>query len=105
MRISDWSSDVCSSDLVRMSDAELLTDCVLAMERGVVSTSASDLRSLYKRYDEVFPDAGHYQEQIQAAFGFIAEDLEVLRRSYMMKPYALNRSEEHPAEIPSLMRN
>src|SRR3546814_5945122 len=56
--------------IVRMSDAELLTDCVLAMERGVVSTSASDLRSLYKRYDEVFPDAGHYQEQIQAAFGF-----------------------------------
>src|SRR3546814_12444761 len=27
--------------IVRMSDAELLTDCVLAMERGVVSTSAS----------------------------------------------------------------
>src|SRR3546814_1155584 len=97
-----------------MSDAELLTDCVLAMERGVVSTSASDLRSLYKRYDEVFPDAGHYQEQIQAAFGFIAEDLEVLRRSYMMKPYALHslltalihcrRSEEHTSEPQSLMR-
>src|SRR3546814_11423316 len=28
MRISDWSSDVCSSDLARLSKAELVTEMV-----------------------------------------------------------------------------
>lgn len=76
--------------IVRMSDAELATDCVLAMERGVISTSAGDLRGLYKRYDEQFPHTDHYENQIQQAFRFIATDLEGLRGSHMMKPYALH---------------
>lgn len=76
--------------IVRMSDDELLTDCVLALERGVVSTSPSDLRGLYRRYDEQFEQAHAYREQIEDAFNFIASDLEVLRGTYMMKPYALH---------------
>jgi len=76
--------------ILRMSDAELLTDCVLAMERAVISTSARDLRGLYQRYEEEFPHADLYREQIEQAFGFIAGDLEILRGTHMMKPYALH---------------
>lgn len=76
--------------IVRMSDAELLTDCVLAMERGVVSTGPSDLRGLYKKYDEQFPHADDYMLKIEEAFAFIASDLEVLRKTHMMKPYAVH---------------
>jgi Protein of unknown function DUF262 len=65
-----------SRQIIRMSDAELLTECVLAIERGVISTSASDLRGLYKRYDEQFPMADQYRNQIEEAFGFISSDLE-----------------------------
>jgi hypothetical protein len=76
--------------IVRMSDAELLTDCILAMERGVVSTSPTDLRSLYKRYDEDFHEADQYRGQIEQTFHFIADELEILRGTHMMKPYALH---------------
>lgn len=57
--------------IVRMADAELLTDCVLAIERGVVSTSPSDLRALYKKYDEAFPAGQEYIEKLRSTFEFI----------------------------------
>lgn len=76
--------------IIRMSDAELLTDCVLAKERGVISTSPGDLRGLYRRYDDEFPHIGHYQEMIDQTFSFITENLEALRGTHMMKPYALH---------------
>lgn len=76
--------------IVRMSDAELLTDCVLAMERGVISTNASDLRKLYRQYDENFSRADRYQEPIEESFRFITTNLEALRGTHLMKPYALH---------------
>jgi len=76
--------------IVRMSDAELITDCVLAMERGVISTSPGDLRSVYRRYDDQFPYADVYRVQIEQAFTFVANELESLRGTHMMKPYALH---------------
>src|SRR3546814_1593684 len=46
MRISDWSSDVCSSDLGRVPDSELV---ILALGRlgGAALTHASDLDLIY----------------------------------------------------------
>ena len=76
--------------IVRMADAELLTDCILAFERGVVSTSASDLRGLYKRYDEPIFQTGQYDLQLKQVFQFIVSELESLRGSHLMKPYALH---------------
>ena len=76
--------------IVRMSDAELITDSVMSMERGVVSTSPSDLTSLYRSYDEQFPHADQYREQIEQVIRFIISDLEALRKTHMMKHYALH---------------
>jgi Protein of unknown function DUF262 len=76
--------------IVRMADAELLTESVLAIERGVISTSATDLKSVYKHYDEVFPNAQTYREYIGQAFDFIGGELSALRGTHMMKPYALH---------------
>jgi hypothetical protein len=76
-------------EIVRMADAELVSECVLAMERGVISTSASDLRALYKKYDDAFPEREMYSDRILAAVEFISGPLEPLRRTFMMKPYAL----------------
>lgn len=76
--------------ILRMADAELLTDCIHAIERGVVSTSESDLGGLYRRYDEAFPHADEYTDKLRHAFEFISGDLERLRASHMMKPYALH---------------
>ena len=73
-----------------MADAELLTDCVLAMERGIISTSPSDLRSVYKAHDNAYEDAVPVANAIKDAVRFITVELEVLRGTHMMKPYVLH---------------
>jgi hypothetical protein len=76
--------------IVRMADAELVSDCVLALEEGIVSTSDKDLASLYQRYDESYPEFENHREKISAAINFIISELSNLRGTYMMKPYALH---------------
>ena len=75
--------------IVRMADAELIADSVLALERGIVSTSASNLKDLYEKYDEEFDRIDEYREKIESAVRFIVTDLEPLRNSFLMKPYAV----------------
>jgi hypothetical protein len=79
-----------SRQILRMADAELLSECVLSIERGVISTSAKDLRDLYKHYDSEFPHPTPYRKRIRETFDFIAGPLGVLRGTHMMKPYALH---------------
>lgn len=76
--------------ITRMSDATLISDCVLSLERGIVSTNASDLKNLYEKYDESFPHRAKYREIIVDTMSFIMENFGELRQSFMMKPYALH---------------
>ena len=76
--------------IVRMADAELLTDCIVAMERGIISTSPSLLNGVYKQYDSVFDREDEMFELFREVFDFIAEHFFALRKSHMMKPYALH---------------
>lgn len=75
--------------MLRMADAEFLSDCVLAMERGIISTSPGHLRSLYKKYDDQFSNATLYKQRIRFAFEYVRDHFSGLRKSYMMKPYSL----------------
>lgn len=76
--------------ILRMADAELLTECVLAMERGIVSTSAADLQAIYRKHDHEFPGADIIAQQMRGVFQYITNHFYELRGSYMMKPYALH---------------
>lgn len=76
--------------ILRMADAELISESVLAMERGIISTSASDLTRLYKRYDDDFPNSANYYSDLKSVFDFIGGELNDLRETHMMKPYALH---------------
>lgn len=76
--------------IVRMADAELIADCVLALERGIISTSGSTLKELYERYDDSFPNYDEYRRKLEETIGFIISDLEPLRNSFLMKPYAVH---------------
>lgn len=78
-----------SKQVTRMADSTLISDCVLSLERGIVSTNGSDLKNLYEKYDDNFPNADEYRRIIIDSFEFIAQNLGELRKSYMMKPYAL----------------
>lgn len=75
--------------MLRMADAEFLSDCVLAMECGIISTSPGHLRSLYKKYDNQFSNATLYKQRIRFAVGYVRDHFCDLRKSYMMKPYSL----------------
>src|SRR3546814_8992437 len=90
MRISDWSSDVCSSDLERWIGE--LVDAVLV-------TAAAKTR-----VDEC-GDAGlgHFNADQPRAHG---DDIGVIMfaRQHGRQRFRYQRSEEHTSELQSLMR-
>jgi hypothetical protein len=86
---SEW--DVLTKrQIVRMADAELITEMALALEQGTISTSNKHLLHLYKTYDAAFPQAQEYGPRIEAALDFVIANFSPLRGSYMMKPYVLH---------------
>src|SRR3546814_5215581 len=82
MRISDWSSDVCSSDLSRARHGRRLTEVGDRQPR--LEVEQQSLRRL-------LADAGHEAQRGEVVLG---EDPGQGRR----------RSEEHTSELQSLMR-
>src|SRR3546814_8618798 len=85
MRISDWSSDVCSSDLDRCGKPKI----------GVVSL-----------LDDIFiilewNDTGHRAENLFARYPMVIVNA---RKNHRLDKQAALRSEEHTSEIQSLMR-
>src|SRR3546814_3159813 len=84
MRISDWSSDVCSSDLVQAELAE-------AIRTGNVTVGESSAK-----LNEVFPQQ-YAQQSVDSK-----SRAEV--RTELAEAAANGRSEEHTSELQSLMR-
>src|SRR3546814_4429327 len=110
MRISDWSSDVCSSDLgLQVAAGQVQADAVAEHQRlrvgwrdhagcGIASQCDDQfdlmmqiLRARRIRHDAVGDDGvgGFEEEHRLAAFGFRCRS---------------GRSEEHTSELQSLMR-
>jgi hypothetical protein len=84
----DW--DVLTSrQVVRMADAEFVADLALAVEEGIVSTSPTKLRALYKKYDKTF-DQEAIKERISGALEVTLNELSGIRNSYMVKPHVFH---------------
>src|SRR3546814_4463954 len=106
MRISDWSSDVCSSDLPRSAafraaqDVRLIAMLRSDSYRGFATALAG--RALKRKYglqaiaygtgDYAGPHTDHHPEEPDAV------------RSYLDMHLSFSRSEEHTSELQSLMR-
>src|SRR3546814_9901744 len=102
MRISDWSSDVCSSDLLA-DDEAALTSIVEPLERRAPA-GLPTLRDL----QAAFPDVARRIAAIetsQSGDGWTAGVLRRLSQVVNLRPVGLVRSEEHTSELQSLMRN
>src|SRR3546814_2576188 len=117
MRISDWSSDVCSSDLER---AQRMLDAVAKLPRHLVGNvdrvlgdeiDADALRSdqPHDLLDLVEQRAGRIVEQQvrlveeEGEHGLVGiADFGELFEQFAQQP---QRSEEHTSELQSLMRN
>ena len=86
---SEWEV-LTKRQILRMADAELLTEMVLSLQQGTISTSNKHLTQLYKDFDHEFPQAQEYGTKIEATLDFIIANLSSLRGTYMMKPFVLH---------------
>src|SRR3546814_6226642 len=98
MRISDWSSDVCSSD----RHCDRLADrfrwwCFFGAKR-IAEAELDRVRAITRAQLRV----GRVTEQIESAVIGLQEAI-VERRSDLLGE--VERSEEHTSELQSLMRN
>src|SRR3546814_5739539 len=108
MRISDWSSDVCSSDLIgdlavgQPHEAPIVRPCVveqahdqlrLGIETALVDLANADARILGTRRDDALDDR---RETLA--------DRDVIVQKTFYRLIAAARSVEHTSEIQSLMR-
>src|SRR3546814_7328407 len=118
MRISDWSSDVCSSDLVKRDAIALLHPARferigkaadLAVELAVGQLAAC-LRGIVGLPDDRNIVAALRQMAIEAIGGevqlaaFEPADVKILRVERSILDRVKGRSEEHTSELQSLMR-
>src|SRR3546814_2455581 len=98
MRISDWSSDVCSSDLaVDRIDLDVAALSVAHVAVGIDKAAAVagvvDLRAADARLDREEAVAG--DREIERRFGL---------DEIALADLLADRSEEHTSELQSLMR-
>src|SRR3546814_4408092 len=108
MRISDWSSDVCSSDLQhRLEEVESLA---LVLDQRIALAIGAKLHALaqvVEREQMVLPLAVQHQQQdllFQAAHDLRAEVGGLRRHALLHRRGDTLRSEEHTSELQSLMR-
>src|SRR3546814_7985195 len=106
MRISDWSSDVCSSDLDRRDRVgrgrfALLVHPVVARDRAVRGLGFHRLAIGGHQH------AGHQAERAEALRDGVRLDVAVVILAgpdELARPFERRRSEEHTSELQSLMR-
>src|SRR3546814_8537883 len=103
MRISDWSSDVCSSDLRLRVNVE---EALMALGQGILDANPA----IRERLDSNQLTMPHLFEQMlrvvyRLIFLGVAEDRDLLHPPATPKAVRdLYRSEEHTSELQSLMR-
>src|SRR3546814_8172279 len=99
MRISDWSSDVCSSDL---QIGQLVGEVGRCLAFEIDRVDDIDRRHRFERRVPLHPGAGyhHLVEQFRG-FGWLARG-SLLACGFLGKHR--HRSEEHTSELQSLMR-
>src|SRR3546814_6489716 len=103
MRISDWSSDVCSSDLGRDAGADLLQLglCLVPLRHQFgIARSGANLQARVHRRLEGMVVAGELARRDAQALQLVVLVGELLLQAQQI----LARSEEHTSELQSLMR-
>src|SRR3546814_4959347 len=109
MRISDWSSDVCSSDLFPLDDAACSAVRSRLSERFAIDPRRCPLYQDLKQggtpagieyYLPLFFDAG----STQSLFVYLGANTLVVIASNAFDAADGFRSEEHTSELQSLMR-
>jgi hypothetical protein len=75
--------------IVRMADAELITDLSDILARGIQNRQPAMLRRLYKSNDEEFPQKDMFTERMQLTLSFMRDELGDIQNTFMCKSYAI----------------
>src|SRR3546814_9563687 len=107
MRISDWSSDVCSSDL--LLDLVAAEHRLFQLLRGIEYQRAAGMRAAAATENHGFGQFLCARQFLRHVAESLVETGDVLIRGLGFVELALaleiqRRSEEHTSELPSLMR-
>src|SRR3546814_6964470 len=106
MRIGDWSSDVCSADLIVHSYRDLLADMPVAQraaDRLEAKRFSPSLFVVYFGLKTQHPDIRHHSVLFGPRYAELLADIYdhgVLAEDFSLY---LHRSEEHTSELQSLM--
>jgi hypothetical protein len=79
-----------TKQILRMADAELIAELVLIMEKGLINRSEKAINELYQKYEEKFPNEEEYAQTISDFFKLLALKFGELRKSFIMKTYAIH---------------
>src|SRR3546814_4997628 len=101
MRISDWSSDVCSSDLVDVLLAGIVVVTAERRAKQIVQHASGDQRAEHGSDLRV---ASEFQQCAVALHGGIEEHECGVQYRGPLALFVEIRSEEHTSELQSLMR-
>src|SRR3546814_5099678 len=102
MRISDWSSDVCSSDLTDLSNLEVDVDGVAGDDVIWVRNSDAEIVGKIGGIDAIRLTLIAPLSIAAGAADTVTVEVELLEA--FPHPDANDRSEEHTSELQSLMR-
>src|SRR3546814_6465261 len=105
MRISDWSSDVCSSDLGFESQLPEIARARRCAQRGKLAVLADRLAGIARRDAHAGQQQRGGNPQLRSALlDAFGGDLQV-EVARLRTGLQTRRSEEHTSELQSLMRN
>src|SRR3546814_6541294 len=107
MRISDWSSDVCSSDLLRAQAKSLYYEwVVLEKKKAVLEENRQIIETMLKLARIRYPYSQGSLGSIYKAEGRLheVENMILMTGSGIVEKNIRLRSEEHTSELQSLMR-
>src|SRR3546814_9487375 len=104
MRISDWSSDVCSSDLGQLAGLLAVADPIRESARGAIDALRSDgLRIVMLTGDNA--TTANAVARIVGGLDEVRAELKPEDKAQAIAELkASGRSEEHTSELQSLMR-
>lgn len=79
-----------TKQIVRMADAELIAELALVLENGLVNRSEKAINNLYRKYDTEFQVEEEYYRLILDFFEMLTSRFNELRKTHMMKTYAIH---------------
>lgn len=78
-----------AKQILRMADAEFLTELALVLDEGITTKSAQAFRNIYSRYDNEFPRRAEFDQQIGDFFRTLGSELGELQGTFLMKSYVV----------------